>query len=1181
MARTTTFVIETTAGAPVFHIPFPISTLAEFAGASSTGDSEGPEHVEFIFRNSGGTPTFHVGGAEVGVSSADAWDYATVVRRVMRAREARVKAEAGGNAVAGSSTGDGVQVEVRIKEEHETPRILQKGKRKTREVQETSAEDTPRPQKDKRKARNAQRSANPATNTQNTNDIIEPTPVPNTQDMNASLPPPPISLNRPYSHEETLAFERGSLTDESFAKTYNGGRRDFAAQCDPSQPPHRPLTPEEEAEWGRLWEALLRLDRVSCGPSRDIAALTRQGDEMLAAAARRLYPALAARSAPPSQHTPPAQTPRTTRRAPPTRHAQPAAVADANAAAPSAQTKEAADPHPETDSNAPAPAPSPPRREPVSRRQAPPRTRKGPPPATHTRTSGRSPQEEEDSDNGDHASATNDNDNDVITDDMMLGMGCSTELDDEALDRFRDEAGRVNGVGVGVNGGGMAGGKGKGRDGRRGGEGDTEKDGGGDMRGAKGGENAHGGKGDKDVDADAVVEDVRRALRPLHQAMLAAQGAFLIFSFGFWLLARLSSFVLRPSLVHPPFALIIYLPCYFVRFLAPIVLPLSFLPAYITRISFSHPARYVVLPLSLLSLFSALPTRLLLAHSLLVLPSCVRAALILPSFPRAPCFPFPPFPIFFTLTLRPSCPYSFHLPPSSVLPASCISSFPGPSPLVPPLLHVLTILPTSCTTPSPSSHISHPALSLLLRLIHLLPATSSFVPLHPPSSLRTSTSSRSTSTSAASAVARALDQGASSHDTGAGVRRPKEKETGTTQENKAAAQAKVVENGKSVQAKGNGNGNGNGKAKDASQEQNVVESSKSAQAKETGNGKAKENGTNAAQTKSQAQAKAGTKRARPADGKSGNDADARLGDDAVKRARVEEDADVDKRARQGDDAVKENEAQTQRATAQPQRTTTQQPQRTTRATPQRTTRATPQRTTATTQQPQRTTRARAAAAVQAGVPAPTHAPKADATGVHEANVNETRVREADADVTRMNEAKANANATGVRKAIGNETGADEPELQLHKAKSAYMPAEEPLQAYTAWVPVLPSSSTRKPSDAAKGEDSDTLHEKTRILTPAERAWLGAQGDLARAPDWFRPVHWEKLGARMYAEWAARRAAAATSTDEVEEIRPLYHGTLALAWDRGEWRFPGHERVGRVGVPWAVWVRGEEGRRWRT
>ncbi|KAF7294863.1 Aldo-ket-red domain-containing protein [Mycena indigotica] len=85
----------------------------------------------------------------------------------------------------------------------------------------------------------------------------------------------------------------------------------------------------------------------------------------------------------------------------------------------------------------------------------------------------------------------------------------------------------------------------------------------------------------------------------------------------------------------------------------------------------------------------------------------------------------------------------------------------------------------------------------------------------------------------------------------------------------------------------------------------------------------------------------------------------------------------------------------------------------------------------------------------------------------------------------------------------------------------------------------------------------------QILTTEERDWILNQRDLSRAPDFWRPVEWLALGARMF-EVALNRA----------DIRPLYHGVLLAAWDRKEWRWPGHETLGGDAT-WAEWIRGPE------
>jgi hypothetical protein len=81
--------------------------------------------------------------------------------------------------------------------------------------------------------------------------------------------PPSQQISRgQFSREEVHALLRGSLSLESFDEIYKEGQQDFAFALDPSQPFTRPLTEEEDVEWRALWEALLRMDRMSWGPSR-------------------------------------------------------------------------------------------------------------------------------------------------------------------------------------------------------------------------------------------------------------------------------------------------------------------------------------------------------------------------------------------------------------------------------------------------------------------------------------------------------------------------------------------------------------------------------------------------------------------------------------------------------------------------------------------------------------------------------------------------------------------------------------------------------------------------------------------------------------------------------------------------------------------------------------------------
>ncbi|KAF7344050.1 Aldo-ket-red domain-containing protein [Mycena venus] len=216
-----------------FTSPSPISTL----GALTDGHDDANEKVKFVFRNTGGTPTFHVGGAEVGVAPGDAWDYATVVKAVMRER----RLKAGGEETP----------QVRVKVEEETPRMLMKEKGKGAE---------------------RQRECNEQGSSKSAMDVT-------------STPVPP---SRQFSREELDALRRGSLTLDCFDEVYEQGRQDFAFALDPSQPLTRALTEEEETEWHALWEALLRMDRMFHGPLRDNNALIRRSEEMVAAAAQRV-----------------------------------------------------------------------------------------------------------------------------------------------------------------------------------------------------------------------------------------------------------------------------------------------------------------------------------------------------------------------------------------------------------------------------------------------------------------------------------------------------------------------------------------------------------------------------------------------------------------------------------------------------------------------------------------------------------------------------------------------------------------------------------------------------------------------------------------------------------------------------------------------------------------------------
>ncbi|KAF8168826.1 hypothetical protein K438DRAFT_244782 [Mycena galopus ATCC 62051] len=99
---------------------------------------------------------------------------------------------------------------------------------------------------------------------------------------------------------------------------------------------------------------------------------------------------------------------------------------------------------------------------------------------------------------------------------------------------------------------------------------------------------------------------------------------------------------------------------------------------------------------------------------------------------------------------------------------------------------------------------------------------------------------------------------------------------------------------------------------------------------------------------------------------------------------------------------------------------------------------------------------------------------------------------------------ANANPRTIPTPVPVDPQAHAPRL---KPKTAYTNTTLEPHPYTTYIPV---------PDAAphpQNQDIQTLP----LLTPAERAWLAAQHDLAREPDYWRPVRWLELGERMYGE----------------------------------------------------------------
>ncbi|KAF8168854.1 hypothetical protein K438DRAFT_1983705 [Mycena galopus ATCC 62051] len=197
------------------------------------------EHVKLVFRNRGGRPTFQVRGAEIGVSSADAWGLETVVNAVIHGRNTR--AQQGG--LQGTPR-------VRVKVEEGTPRIPAKRNGKGKERQERVTDGDA-----------------------------------NTQ----------YYAMRSVSGD---ALVRGSLTWDCFEEVYQVEHEDFAFALDPSLPVARPLT---EAEWRRLWAALFRMDHFLPSfwvpdpdtPQYGPRCAKARSEEMVEAAAGRVHAGLA------------------------------------------------------------------------------------------------------------------------------------------------------------------------------------------------------------------------------------------------------------------------------------------------------------------------------------------------------------------------------------------------------------------------------------------------------------------------------------------------------------------------------------------------------------------------------------------------------------------------------------------------------------------------------------------------------------------------------------------------------------------------------------------------------------------------------------------------------------------------------------------------------------------------
>nr|GAT53243.1 predicted protein [Mycena chlorophos] len=222
-----TYTFDVSDGSPVVHIPFPIDHLAS-------------EDITFQFIVKGGNPIFFVGPAEVGIEGAEnVKDYDAVMRAVLAARRPKVEEQ---------------RVEMpQIEEPPEDEGEL--GPAENEFEQEGFVQDYP---------------ANEHTHG-------GPHLLPPDSDSDEQSPPPRprIRVKDPadWTDEERDAFRRGALTHSTYSDLYEACRLSFALECAPSLEPARDLTEYEEEELDKLWNAILRVDRLFSGPNRDIEAL--------------------------------------------------------------------------------------------------------------------------------------------------------------------------------------------------------------------------------------------------------------------------------------------------------------------------------------------------------------------------------------------------------------------------------------------------------------------------------------------------------------------------------------------------------------------------------------------------------------------------------------------------------------------------------------------------------------------------------------------------------------------------------------------------------------------------------------------------------------------------------------------------------------------------------------------
>ncbi|KAF8175675.1 hypothetical protein K438DRAFT_1770970 [Mycena galopus ATCC 62051] len=110
-------------------------------------------------------------------------------------------------------------------------------------------------------------------------------------------------------------------------------------------------------------------------------------------------------------------------------------------------------------------------------------------------------------------------------------------------------------------------------------------------------------------------------------------------------------------------------------------------------------------------------------------------------------------------------------------------------------------------------------------------------------------------------------------------------------------------------------------------------------------------------------------------------------------------------------------------------------------------------------------------------------------------------------------------------------------------KTAYTNTMFEPHPYTWYIPV-PDLAPHP-----QNQDIQTLP----LLTPAERAWLAAQHDLARESDYWQPVRWLELGKRMYGE-ALKRGTLHDGDDERDGERGAQGGreTQGIAKGNAAW-----------------------------